>query len=100
MSSCYSTDCAIKIYLKLRKIILVHDNGVREDIRIRRVARWSIEGYSFSLIVNEEKGKEGEEKEGKRERTVNIRMKEEYGRILSDNLTSNMKLIMQLQGVE
>lgn len=40
--------------MKLKKLILIDENGIREEIGIRKIKRWAREGNLFSLVVLDE----------------------------------------------
>ena len=81
----FPTACSTKVFMKPKRIYLLEGDRIIEEIGIRRILRWGSDENTLMLTV----------KDNNSERTITI--KTQYARIISNNLSVCMKLIIAMK---
>ena len=85
MSIAFSTDGNTKLYLKPKRLFIVENDEIIEEIGIRRVLRWGCDDTTLMLTI----------KDNSSERVMTI--KSQYAKTIGAYLSTSMKLIMALK---
>lgn len=86
MATTFPTEGNTKLYIKPKRIYIVENDEIIEEIGIRRVLRWGCDESTLMLTVRDNNS----------ERVMTI--KSEFAKIVGSYLSTSMKLIMAMKG--